>query len=396
MRLPGPGGVPILVALACLALMAGSAWSGSRPLAIGIAVAQSGDIAAAGQEQMLGAQIAEEVVNRRGGVGGRPIKLVFQDAGSDEASAISAFQHLTTVAKVVGILGPSLSQQAFAAGPIANRLGVPVIGPSTTAKGIPQIGEFISRVSAPVAMMAPTVIRAALAVDPKLRRTAVLYAGNDAFSRSEAEAFQAAIKETLRLEPVAVERYQTTDRDFTAPIRSVQRARPDLVVVAGLQADGAAMVRQLRDLGYRGLIVGGNGLNTTNILSMCKAQCDGILFAQAYNPELRSRINDAFRSVYQEKQRRDPSQLSAQAFTGVQVFAEALSALDRKAPIAGMELATLRIELNKQILAGTYDTPLGEISFTPSPGGEVSQRQFYVAQVKMDPDGASGRFVVVK
>ena len=59
-----------------------------------------------------------------------------------------------------------------------------------------------------------------------------------------------------------------------------------------------------------------------------------------------------------------------------------------------MDLATLRTELNKQILAGTYDTPLGEISFTPE--GEIKQKQFYVAQIKMDPDGTKGTFVFVK
>ncbi len=50
----------------------------------------------------------------------------------------------------MAIVGPTLSQQAFAADPIANKAGVPVVGPSNTAQGIPQIGEYISRVSAPV------------------------------------------------------------------------------------------------------------------------------------------------------------------------------------------------------------------------------------------------------
>src|SRR5215472_9932139 len=135
-----------------LAAMAASAWSQAQPIPIGVAVAQTGNVALAGQEQVLGAQIAEEYFNKRGGVNGRPIKLVFQDAGSDEPTAINSFRNLINVAKVVGIMGPSLSQQAFAADPFAVRAKVPVIGPSNTAKGIPQIGEYVSRVSAPVAI----------------------------------------------------------------------------------------------------------------------------------------------------------------------------------------------------------------------------------------------------
>jgi branched-chain amino acid transport system substrate-binding protein len=54
------------------------------------------------------------------------------------------------------------------------------------------------------------------------------------------------------------------------------------------------------------------------------------------------------------------------------------------------------MELNKQLIAGTYDTPLGEISFKASPGGEIIQKQSYVAQIKMDQGGTSGKWVFVR
>jgi branched-chain amino acid transport system substrate-binding protein len=388
--------VAILGAGLVLAFVAGSAWSQAQPIPIGFAVAQTGNVALAGQEQVLGAQIAEDYFNKQGGVNGRHIKLVFQDAGSDEATAINAFQNLINVAKVVGIVGPSLSQQAFAADPIANRAKVPVIGPSNTAKGIAQIGEYVSRVSAPVAIVAPAAIKAALAINPKIRKVAVMYAQNDAFNKSETETFQSAVKDTFKLDLATVQTFQTTDTDFTAQVTNVLNVKPDLVIISGLQTDGANVVKQLRELGYKGLIIGGNGLNTTNIFPICKAHCDGLLIAQAYSPEFKSKVNDTFRSLYKDRQKKDPPQFSAQSFTAVQVFVEALRALDKKTPIAGLDLATLRVDLNKQLMQGTYDTPLGEISFTPSPGGEINQKQSYVAQMKMDADGANGKFVYVK
>ena len=54
----------------------------------------------------------------------------------------------------------------------------------------------------------------------------------------------------------------------------------------------------------------------------------------------------------------------------------------------------LETPIAKEILAGTYQTPLGEIRFTPE--GEVIQSQFFVAQVRMDPGGRSGRFALLK
>jgi branched-chain amino acid transport system substrate-binding protein len=385
------------LALLVVAVVVGSAapLPAADPVPIGIAVAQTGNVALFGQEQVIGAQIAEDFFNKRGGVNGRPIKLVFQDTSGDEAGAINAFQNLINVAKVAGIVGPTLSQQAFAADPIANKAAVPVIAPSNTAKGIPQIGPYISRVSAPVTVVAPAAVKAAMDANPKLKRVAVLFAQNDAFSKSETEVFQKTVTD-FKLDLVTVQTFQTTDTDFTAQASNVLNAKPELVIISGLAADGGNLVRQLRELGYPGLIVGGNGFNTTNIFPVCKARCDGILVAQAYSYQLASPVNEAFRAAYREKQKKEPPQFSAQAFTAVQVFVEALAALDKKTPIAGMELARLRTELNKQLLAGTYQTPLGEVSFVPSPGGEINQKQFYVAQIKMSADGTTGSFNFLK
>jgi branched-chain amino acid transport system substrate-binding protein len=124
------------------------------------------------------------------------------------------------------------------------------------------------------------------------------------------------------------------------------------------------------------------------------AASDGIRVAQAYCFQAESDINKAFREAFKAKQNKEPGQFSGQAFTAVQVFVEALTALDKQSPIASTDLAQLRTALNKQILAGTYNTPIGEISFTPE--GDINQKQFYVAQIKMAPDGASGEFAFIK
>lgn len=364
------------------------------PIPVGIAVAQTSNVALLGQEEVVGAKIAEEFFNKRGGVNGRPVKLIFQDTAGDEAGAINAFQSLINNGQVVGIVGPTLSQQAFAADPIADKAKVPVLGPSNTAKGIPEIGDYVARVSAPVSVVAPNAVQVALKQHPNIKKVAVFYAQNDAFSKSETGTFQQTVTDTFKLDLTTVQTFQTTDTDFTSQATNAMATNPDLVIISGLAADGGNLVKQLRDLGYKGPIIGGNGLNTANIFPVCKAQCDGIYIAQAYSYETKSDINNAFRDAYKAQQKKEPPQFSAQAFTGVQVFVDALVALDKKTPIKGMPLDQLRTELNKQILAGTYDTPLGEISFTPQ--GEVNQKQFYVAQIKMSADGSSGSFAFVQ
>ena len=359
-------------------------------IAIGVAVAQTSNVALLGQEQVIGAKIAEQYFNDQGGIKGTPVKLVFQDTAGDEQGAINAFNTLINQSKVAGIVGPTLSQQAFGADPIADRAKVPVLAPSNTAKGIPQIGDYIARVSAPVAVVAPNAVDAALTLNPQIRNVAVFFAQNDAFSKSETETFQQTVKDK-GLNLVTVQKFQTTDTDFQSQATNALNLKPDLMIISGLAADGGNLVKQLRDLGYTGLIIGGNGLNTSNLFPVCKQACEGVIIAQAYSPETTNDINRAFRQAYEAQNQKLPPQFSAQAFTAVQVFVEALKTLD--APTA-LPLADLRSQLNQAILQGKYTTPLGEISFTPE--GEINQSQFYVAQIKMTPDGANGRFEFIK
>jgi branched-chain amino acid transport system substrate-binding protein len=361
-----------------------------QPIPIGLAIATTSNVALLGEEEKNGGLLAEKFFNDRGGVNGQPIKVVLQDTAGDEQGAINAYQSLISQAKVVGIVGPTLSQQAFAADPVADKAKVPVVGPSNTAKGIPQIGEFVTRVSAPVAIVAPNAVKQALKINPNIKKVAVFFAQNDAFSVSETDTFQSTAKD-LGLEVTTVQKFQTTDTDFQTQVTNALATKPDLAIVSGLAADGGNLVKQLRELGFKGVIIGGNGLNTTNLFPVCKAQCDGILVAQAYSPALKSDINDAFKKVYTDQFKRDPPQFAAQTFTGIQVFVDALKSLDSKSKIANMLIDDLRVALNTEVHAGKYDTPLGAISFDKD--RELVQKDFYVAQIKMNPDGTTGAFV---
>lgn len=391
--------------VAALALAAGLAACGPRaedePLQlkggvpVGAVLSLTSNANAYGQDQQIGLKLAEAWFQQRqkaNSQGALELNLRLEDGGGDEATASQAF-NLLIDAGVVALIGPTLSQQAFAADPIAQRRSVPVVAPSNTATGIPQIGSFISRVSAPSTEIAPLSIAKALQLTPAIRRAAVFYAQDDAYSTSETVIFQKALTDK-GLKPVTVQRTQLNDQDFQNQITSALRESPDLIVISAQAVDGGNLIRQLRELGYRGAIVVGNGMNTPNIYPICQGYCDGILIAQAYSPELDTPVNRDFVALYQKaKGGAIPPQLTAQAFTAYQVVAEALQRLNQRQPLAQLSLGEARKALMAELLGGQYDTPLGEISF--SPDGEVVQQRFHVAQVRMQPDGRSGRFLLL-
>jgi len=365
---------------------------------VGAVLALSGNANVYGQDQRVGLNLALAAINGQGGINGTPLQLAIEDSGSDDPGANAAMT-LQINRGMLAIIGPTLSQQAFAANPIAQRRGVPVVAPSNTATGIPQIGHFISRVSAGSGVIAPLSIAKALQLNPGIRRAAVFYAQDDAYSTAETVVFQKALA-AKGLKPVTVQRTNLADSDFQSQISSTLALKPDLIVLSLQGVDGGNLVRQLRELGYKGTIVVGNGMNTPNIYPICQKYCDGLLIAQAYSPELATPANRAFVQAFSKAQAAGgkgpliPPQLTAQAYTALQVVAEALQRLDNRKPLKGLSVAAARTALMDEILGGTYQTPLGEIRFTPE--GEVVQKDFFVAQVRMNPGGRSGRFALLQ
>ena len=134
----------------------------SDVLQVGGAIALTGNASLLGQDARTGLEIAQHHYGQQ-----QPqLKLVIEDTGSDEASATQAFRRLINN-RVVAILGPSLSQQGFAVMPMAERAGIPVIGISTTAPGIPEIGRFVTRVASPVTVIAPRSLAKAIELTPR-------------------------------------------------------------------------------------------------------------------------------------------------------------------------------------------------------------------------------------
>ena len=140
-------------------------------------------------------------------------------------------------------------------------------------------------------------------------------------------------------------RLEELDSDFRA---AITRLKPDLIVISALPSDGGNLVRQIRELGFRGQIVAGNGMNSPNIYPICQKFCDGLLIAQAYSPELKTPINRAFLAAYQKQHPGSvPPQFTAQAFTAYQVLVEALARLQASQP-AGKPLASLPLDQQRR------------------------------------------------
>src|SRR6202011_220854 len=104
-------------ALACF-LSAGTAQA-AEPVTIGFGMALTGGLAAAGKTALLAMQIWQDDINAKGGLLGRPVKLVYYDDQSTPPTVPGIFTKLLDVDKVDLIVSGYGTNMVAPAMPIA-------------------------------------------------------------------------------------------------------------------------------------------------------------------------------------------------------------------------------------------------------------------------------------
>src|SRR5437762_10765694 len=145
-----------LVALVVLALLpAGGDAQAPGPIKIGVIQPLSGPVAASGNYIRMGAEIARDWINAKGGVLGKQVQLLIEDNKSDPKEAATAAEKLIVKDKVPVIVGAWGSSMTLAAMPKLEEYGVPMVVETSSASTITKRGNpWIFRISPPSEMEA--------------------------------------------------------------------------------------------------------------------------------------------------------------------------------------------------------------------------------------------------
>ncbi|MCW3473548.1 ABC transporter substrate-binding protein [Limobrevibacterium gyesilva] len=283
----------------------------------------SGPAAAYGIAIKGGLDLALDEINQKGVLGGKKIALTVEDSAADKNQAINAARKLIGRDKVVAIIGPTLSNEMFAVGPVTNERKIPTIGTSTTANGITDIGPYIFRTSLPEADVVPVTFKKAQARGVKT--VALMYANDDAFSKSGFDVMKAAA-EKLGLNILAIESFGTKDTDFAAQLTKIKGLKPDAVAISALVEPVSGVLLQARQLGFgkETLFIGGNGSNSPKLGAIAGAAADGLIVGSPWFIGKPDALNQKFVAAFKAKYGKDPDQFAAQAYDCMFILAAAI------------------------------------------------------------------------
>jgi len=150
------------------------------PIKIGFSVSLAGDFSADGKALLMGYQLWQDAVNKRGGLLGRQVQLVYYNDSSDPQQVTTNYQKLIGSDHVDLLLGPFSTLLTVQAAPVAQRYGYAIIEGAGTGQKVFNSGfTTLFGASAPSQVYLGAFAQYILSLPPDQRPKTVAYATVD-------------------------------------------------------------------------------------------------------------------------------------------------------------------------------------------------------------------------
>lgn len=323
----------------------------SDEIKIGLIGPLTGDTATYGISTKNGVEVAIDEFNDDGGIDGKNIELLPEDTRGEQSEAASAASKLIQQDNVVGIVGGTISSETMTAGPIANDENTVMISSSSTAAGVPDIGDFIFRNCLSDEVQAVQLAEYAVN-ELGYGNLAIMYTNND-YGLSVKDAFEKKARELS--EVVAIETFNDGENDFRAQLTKIKGKSPDAIYVAGYYTEAAKIAQQARDQELDVAILGADGFYSPKLIELGGRAVEGVVFTAGFFTDDPAENVQSFVKAYKEKFNEEPDMFAAQAYDAAKIL---LTAIQNADSLDGEDI--------KNAMAQTKDFPgvTGKTSFT--------------------------------
>lgn len=353
--------------LTLVSVLAGCSSPGTAPVRIGVSGPFNDSV---GAPMRRSAELAAAEINAAGGIGGRPLQLVFVSDWGDPDSAVGAAESLID-SGVVAVIGHVYSGATIAAAPVYNAARVVQISPSASSPLISAAGEYTFRVCPSDLQQGEALARYA-AERLNLKRGTIFYL-NDDYGRGMRQTFS---REFSRLggEIEEIDPYLGDTPDVTSYMeRLARRGSSQFVFFAGYRGEAVAALQSARGRGLKLPFLGGDaleGLESSGELS------EGTYISNAYMASLDTPKNREFVNAYHTRYPASalPNQPAAAAYDILYMLRDVIGRGAR--PGAPLRAAIASIGTTAPAFAGVT----GEIAFDEV--GDVPRQRVVIGRVE--------------
>ncbi|GAB2831505.1 branched-chain amino acid ABC transporter substrate-binding protein [Actinoallomurus bryophytorum] len=318
--------VTALVTSACgQGILGGDSKKDKGPILLGMDIPLSGSSADIGPYMKNGGQLAIDELNAKGGVLGRKLQLRAEDDACDPKTAVAAANKLVAAGITVSV-GGYCSGATLPTLPVFDRAKIPMVIPAANST------ELVAQKLKHVFLVNGTGDQQAAAAIAWLtksgaKKVAVLD-DNTSYSKDIAVRTGAALDKPGAPDKTSLDAVTPGESDYSATVTNVLKGKPDFVYWTGYYQEGGLILRQLRQAGYTGKFMVGDGSVDTKLVKIAGDKAaEGTYATMTQTPDT---IQGAqgWIANYKQKFGAEPGPYSTQAYDAVRVAAEAIKNAD--------------------------------------------------------------------
>jgi branched-chain amino acid transport system substrate-binding protein len=247
-----------LAAMAAALTLAGTAALAQEPIKIGFSVSLTGGLASSGKAHLLSQQIWEKETNDKGGLLGRPVKLVYYDDQTNASTVPGIYAKLLDVDKVDIVMGAATNLIGAAMPQIMQRgkmvMVLLALGSNAEFK-YPKYFQSAPFGPDPRGVLSDAFFEVAKTLNPRPKTVALVGADAEFSNNVLTGARENAKKHGFEI--VYDRAYPPSTVDFSPIVRAIQATNPDVVLLASYPPDSVGMVRAATELRLKTQLFGG-------------------------------------------------------------------------------------------------------------------------------------------
>jgi branched-chain amino acid transport system substrate-binding protein len=266
----------VTLAFAGILCAAGSAMA-ADPIKVGFSMALSGGLAANGKAALLAMQMWAEDVNKKGGLLGRPVKLIHYDDQSNPATVPGLYTKLIDLDKVDLVVSPYGTNLIAPAMPVVMQKGMTMM--SLFGVGVNHQFNYdryfqIMPLGVDSGHAIPNAFFEVVKTINPAPKTIAIVGADAEFGKITSDGARDIAKK-MGLKIVYDRSYPPSTVDFAPIARAIQSANPELVFIASYPIDSVGLYRAINEVGLKAKLVGGGAVGPQ--FTTIKAQLGPVL-----------------------------------------------------------------------------------------------------------------------
>ncbi|HEU5189033.1 MAG TPA: amino acid ABC transporter substrate-binding protein [Methylomirabilota bacterium] len=359
------------------------------PIKIGFGMALTGGLSANGKPALLAMQIWKDDVNKKGGLLGRPVELIYYDDQTNPATVPGLYTKLLEVDKVDLIVSGYGTNLIAPLLPIAMERKLTLMGMFGLANNekyqYPNYFQIQPAGEDPQTSTAIGFFELAAKQNPKPQTVAIV--GADAEYPQNALVGARELIKKFGFKTVYDKTYPPNTTDYTPIVRAIKATNPDIVFIASYPPDSVGMLRAAHEVKLEPKIMGGGmvGLMFTSIMTSMGPALNGIVNYDFWAPEPTFMAVPGIKEFFKEYQPRAEKEkvdtlgyyLPPYSYALMQVLGQAVEATK------GLDQQKIADYIRKT----EFNTIVGKIKFGKN-GEWAHGRTLMVQYQKIDGSGA--------